>query len=105
MLNKYDSPIVKVEARKIHELYSGHRTSLFGEQGDLAMIMLGSFLAYLLFLYYVMPNVAPQQYARAGAELSYHWRNLWYSFEYQYYTEYLPLGKSLLQDLMGLLPR
>ncbi|HRW07716.1 MAG TPA: hypothetical protein P5121_21590 [Caldilineaceae bacterium] len=105
MLNKFDSPIVKVETRKFQTMHHGRRGSIFGECGDLVGIMLLCLTAYSLFLYYMMPETASHQYGRAAAELSYHWRQAWYAFEYHWYTAYLPYLNSLLYSVTELWPR
>jgi len=105
MLNKFDSPIVKVETRKFHSIHYGRRSSLFGEFGGTVGIMLFCLTAYSLFLYYMMPETASHQYDRSAAELSYHWRQAWYAFEYQWYTAYLPYLQSLLPNLIERWPR
>ncbi len=106
MITKYSSPMIKSEARRSTALlYSRPRSSILGEYGDLMMVMIFCFTVYALFLYFVLPTVSSSRYARASAELSYHWRNVWYFVEYQFYTAFLPAAKSLLQDLLVLLPR
>jgi len=76
-----------------------------GAHGDLVLIMLCCILAYTLLLYYLLPSIAPSQYARVVAELSYYWRGVWHSVEYEFYTSYLPMIDALWQELMAFLPR
>jgi hypothetical protein len=104
-IRRADTSHVRAGQAQVRARQALYPTSLFGDQGDLMMIMLGCFLAFGLFIYYVMPSGTSHQYARVGAELNYHWSNLWYSFEYQFYTTYYPFVESLWQDLMVLLPR
>ncbi len=99
--------MVKVATRKSSTalLNSYYRTNMFGEHGGLLVIMLFCFLVYGLLLYYVLPSGASSRYVRVSAELSYYWHNSWHFIEYQFYTTYLPVLKSLLQDLLVWLPR
>ena len=106
MITKYNSPRVKVETRKSNALLNSYyRTSIFGDNGGLMLIMLFCFLVYGLLFYYMLPSGASYRYARVSAELSYYWGNSWHFIEYQFYSTYLPALKSLLQDLLVLLPR
>lgn len=105
MLNKYDSPIVKVETRKFHSIQYSRRSTTLGDYGDIVGLMLFCLTAYSLFLYWMMPDTAVHQYERVAAEMSYHWRYAWHAFEYQWYTAYLPYLNSLLQNMIELWPR
>jgi hypothetical protein len=103
MLNKFDSPIVQTDTRKVHTL-TRRQTSILGEHRELMLIMMGCFLTYALFLYYVMPTVPAYRYNRVLAELAYYWRPVWDSFEYKFYTAVLPTVVSFTQELWALLP-
>ena len=105
MLNKFDSPIVvKVETHTSHSTHPGQRRGLFGDYSDTVGIMLLCLTAYTFFLYCLMPANATHQYGRVVAELSYYWRSAWYTFEYQWYTAYLPTLASLWQNVISVWP-
>lgn len=105
LMHKNSSPIiVRVETRKLHELHSGNRHTFLDDYGDVTMLMGTCFLLFGLFVYYWAPLDLSRQYAKTSAELAYHWQVVWYMFEYDWYTSYLPYLQSLLQSLLALWP-
>lgn len=104
-MSKNLSPIVHANARTLKLVHPGYQRRTTHEHSDV-MLMLGlCFLAYGFLIYLCMPTVAPAQYARATAELSYYWQTTLDSLEYRYYTAYLPFLKSLLQEGMAFIGR
>ena len=105
MSNKNISPIVHANARTLKLVHPGYHRNVANEHGDLFLLIMLSFLAYGLFFYFIMPTVSPAQYTKLVAELTFYWQSALDSFEYRYYTSYLPYFSSLLQEVMGLIGR
>ena len=87
MVSSKQSPIIHVSQAQRKSLYSRCRTTSAFEYTDLFVILFFCFALYALFIYYLFPNLAANNYQRAVAELSYQWQVAWRYAQHSWFQD------------------
>ena len=95
MISSKNSPIVHVQAHQPNHLYLRRRYAQRFEYTDVLSMLAICLVLYGLFIYYLLPGVAPETYQRSFTQLWYHWQVAAHSFEHQMNQTFLSLSHTL----------
>lgn len=82
MVSSKNSPIVHISNAQRNKLYPRYGKASLFEHADLMVILVVCLLLYGVFVYYLVPSVAPNSYHRALNQLSYEWQVAWRYFQH-----------------------